>query len=130
VFSARWQGEADPFGNCPICGALLDMGDLAQMLALLHDQEMEIAQGSEPPAREAPENASPRVDAREFGRRDAQPIRYRARRLLKISFYVVTTPAAVKLLAVAPQDHQRAPSVRSRRQHGAALGGPSCAIPA
>src|SRR5258706_11624230 len=31
-----------------------------------------------------------------------------------ISSYVVTTTAAVKLLAAAPQDHQRAPLVRPR----------------
>jgi hypothetical protein len=46
--------EADPFGNCPSFGALLDMGDLAQMLAHVHDAEIEIGEGPEPPAREGP----------------------------------------------------------------------------
>jgi hypothetical protein len=27
--------EADHFGNCPVCGALVDMRDLGQILALL-----------------------------------------------------------------------------------------------
>jgi hypothetical protein len=30
------ETEADHFRNCPICGALLDMRDLAQMLARVH----------------------------------------------------------------------------------------------
>jgi hypothetical protein len=43
--------EADHFGNCPICGALLDMRDLAQMQAHVHDAEIEISEGPEPPPR-------------------------------------------------------------------------------
>jgi hypothetical protein len=43
------ETEADHFGNCPVCGAYLDMRDLAQMLAHVHDAEIEIGEGSEPP---------------------------------------------------------------------------------
>jgi hypothetical protein len=48
------ESEADHFGNCPVCGALLDMRDLAQMLAHVHDQEIEICEGPEPPQHEGP----------------------------------------------------------------------------
>jgi hypothetical protein len=47
------ETEADHFGNCPVCGAYLDMRDLAQMLAHVHDAEIEIGECSEPP-RERP----------------------------------------------------------------------------
>ena len=42
------ETEADHFGNCPICGALLDMRDLTQVLAHVHDAEIEIGEGPEP----------------------------------------------------------------------------------
>jgi hypothetical protein len=45
------ENQADHFGNCPICGALLDMRDLTQVLAYVHDAEIEIGEGPEPPAR-------------------------------------------------------------------------------
>jgi hypothetical protein len=44
--------EADHFGNSPVCGAFLDMRDLAQMLAHAHDAKIEIGEGPEPPRRE------------------------------------------------------------------------------
>ena len=47
------ETEADHFGNCPVCGAYLDMRDLGQLLAHIHDQEIEIGEGLEPP-RELP----------------------------------------------------------------------------
>jgi hypothetical protein len=34
--------------KCPVCGALLDMRDLAQMLAHVHDAEIEICEGPGP----------------------------------------------------------------------------------
>jgi hypothetical protein len=37
--------EADHFGNCPVCGAVVDMGDLGQVLAHVHDAEIEISEG-------------------------------------------------------------------------------------
>jgi hypothetical protein len=46
------ESEADYFGNCLVCGAFIDTRDLAQMLAHLHDQEIEIGEGPEPPPRE------------------------------------------------------------------------------
>lgn len=46
--------EADHFGNCPVCGAFLDMRDLAQMLEQVHDADIEIGQGSEPPTHQRP----------------------------------------------------------------------------
>jgi hypothetical protein len=33
--------ELDHFGNCPFCGALVDMRDLAQVMAHMHGQEIE-----------------------------------------------------------------------------------------
>jgi hypothetical protein len=44
--------EIDHFGNCPVCGALIDMRDLGQILLHLHDAEIEIGEGSEPPGRD------------------------------------------------------------------------------
>jgi hypothetical protein len=35
------QTEADHFGKCPVCGALVDMRDLAQVMANAHGQEIE-----------------------------------------------------------------------------------------
>jgi hypothetical protein len=48
------ETEADYFGNCPICGALIDMRDLGQLLVHVHDAEIEICEGPEPPPREGP----------------------------------------------------------------------------
>jgi hypothetical protein len=36
------QTELDHFGNCPVCGALVDMRDLGQVLGHVHDAEIEI----------------------------------------------------------------------------------------
>jgi hypothetical protein len=33
--------ELDHFGNCPVCGALIDMRDLAQVMAHSHGQDAE-----------------------------------------------------------------------------------------
>ena len=44
------ETEADHFGNCPVCGAYLDMRDLDQVLAHVHDAEIEIGEGPEPEA--------------------------------------------------------------------------------
>jgi hypothetical protein len=41
------ETEADHFGNCPVCGAYLDMRDLGQVLAHVHNAEIE---GAEPPS--------------------------------------------------------------------------------
>jgi hypothetical protein len=46
--------EADHFGNCPVCGACLDMRDLGQVLAHLHDFELEVCVGEDPPPHEGP----------------------------------------------------------------------------
>jgi hypothetical protein len=35
------QTEADHFGNCAVCGALVDMRNLAQVMAHAHGQEIE-----------------------------------------------------------------------------------------
>jgi len=43
------ETEADHFGNCPVCGAFLDMRDPGQALAHIHDAEIEICEGSEYP---------------------------------------------------------------------------------
>jgi hypothetical protein len=48
------ETEADHFGNCPVCGALIDMRDLGQLLARVHDAEIEISEGPEPLPREGP----------------------------------------------------------------------------
>jgi hypothetical protein len=48
------QTEADHFGNCPVCGAFIDMRDLGQVLAHVHDQEIELGEGDNPPPRESP----------------------------------------------------------------------------
>jgi hypothetical protein len=46
--------EIDHSGNCPVCGALIDMRDLAQLLAHVHDAEIEIDVGPAPPPRAGP----------------------------------------------------------------------------
>ena len=38
--------DADHFGNCPVCGALRDIRDL---VAHIHDAEIEIGKGHAPP---------------------------------------------------------------------------------
>jgi hypothetical protein len=48
------QTELDHFGNCPVCGALVDMRDLAQVLAHIHDEEIEIGDGDSPAPRDGP----------------------------------------------------------------------------
>jgi hypothetical protein len=39
------EAVADAFGNCPVCGADLDMRDLGQFGLYMHDQEIEISEG-------------------------------------------------------------------------------------
>ena len=46
------ETEADHFGNCPACGAFIDMRDLGQVLAHVHDAEIEMGEGPEPPLRD------------------------------------------------------------------------------
>jgi hypothetical protein len=41
--------EIEHFGNCPACGALVDMRDLGQVLAHVHGAEFEIGEGDEAP---------------------------------------------------------------------------------
>jgi hypothetical protein len=36
------ETHADHFGNCPVCGALLDMRDLGQVMEHVHDTDLEI----------------------------------------------------------------------------------------
>jgi hypothetical protein len=43
------ETDADHFMKCPGCGALLDMRDLAQIQAHIHDAEIEICEGPGPP---------------------------------------------------------------------------------
>jgi hypothetical protein len=43
------EREADYFGYCPVCGAHIDARDLGQVLALIHDAEIEISEGPAPP---------------------------------------------------------------------------------
>ena len=46
--------EADHFGNCLVCGALVDMRDLAQVLTHVHALEIEVYQGPVSPSCEGP----------------------------------------------------------------------------
>jgi hypothetical protein len=48
------ETEADHFMKCPGCGEWFDMRDLDQLLAHVHDAEIEICDGSELPARDWP----------------------------------------------------------------------------
>jgi hypothetical protein len=41
--------EADQFMKCPGCGEWFDMRGLDQVLAHVHDAEIEISEGPEPP---------------------------------------------------------------------------------
>jgi hypothetical protein len=45
------RAELDHFGNCPHCGALVDMRDLAQVIAHVHDGRDEITEESVSPDR-------------------------------------------------------------------------------
>jgi hypothetical protein len=36
--------------TCPVCGAYLDMRDLGQILAHVHDAKIELCEGAEPPS--------------------------------------------------------------------------------
>jgi hypothetical protein len=45
------ETEADHFMKCPGCGEWFDMRDLDQLLAHVHDAEIEISEGSAPPKR-------------------------------------------------------------------------------
>ena len=42
------ETEADHFGNCPVCGALIDMRDLGQLLVHVHNADIEISEGPAP----------------------------------------------------------------------------------
>ena len=46
--------DADYFGNCSVCGALIDTRDLCMILAHLHGAEIEVGEGPTPPQREHP----------------------------------------------------------------------------
>jgi hypothetical protein len=46
--------EQDHFMKCPGCGQWFDVRDLGQVLAHVHDAEIELGEGSGPPPREAP----------------------------------------------------------------------------
>jgi uncharacterized C2H2 Zn-finger protein len=46
--------EADHFMKCPGCGERFDMRDLGQILVHVHDAEIEISEGPEPPPRSGP----------------------------------------------------------------------------
>lgn len=48
------QTEADHFMRCPECGQWFDMRDLVQMLAHVHDAEIEIGTGPGAPPRDEP----------------------------------------------------------------------------
>ena len=48
------QTEADYFEKCPACGEWFDTRDIGQMSAHIHDAEIEIGEGPEPPPREGP----------------------------------------------------------------------------
>jgi hypothetical protein len=45
------KSQTDHFGNCPVCGALVDMHNLGQVLAHIHDGQIEILEGAEWPFR-------------------------------------------------------------------------------
>ena len=44
----RDRTEADHLNRCPVCWALLDLRDQAQMLAHAHDADIEICEGPGP----------------------------------------------------------------------------------
>jgi hypothetical protein len=41
--------DLDHFGNCPVCGARVDMRDLVQLLEHVHRQVIDMRVGDEPP---------------------------------------------------------------------------------
>jgi hypothetical protein len=43
------QKELDHFGNCPVCGALVDMRDLGQLLEHVDGQSIDKFVGGDPP---------------------------------------------------------------------------------
>jgi len=43
------QTEADHFDKCPVCGQWFGMRDLTQTPAHVHDADIEIGEGPEPP---------------------------------------------------------------------------------
>jgi hypothetical protein len=68
------QTEADHFGNCPVYGALIDMRDLGQMLAHVHDAEIEINAGPEPPSARSRPTASRNKTASALRTAEAVPL--------------------------------------------------------
>jgi hypothetical protein len=48
------ETEADHFMKCPGCEQWFDMRDLGQLLAHVHDQDIDIVEGPAPPPREGP----------------------------------------------------------------------------
>jgi hypothetical protein len=42
ILISKLETEADHFGNCPVCGALVDMRNLGQLMAHMHDAAIEI----------------------------------------------------------------------------------------
>jgi len=48
------RSEADHFMKCPGCGEWFDMRELAQVMAYVHDAEIEISESPEPPQIEKP----------------------------------------------------------------------------
>jgi hypothetical protein len=50
--------ESDHLRNCPVCGACVDMRDLGQVLAHIHDAEIGICEGPDSPRREGPLRSS------------------------------------------------------------------------
>ncbi len=46
------MSEAEHLWKCDACAGWFDMRDLAQMLAHIHDAEIEISEGPGPPPRE------------------------------------------------------------------------------
>jgi hypothetical protein len=51
--------EIEHFANCTVCGDLIDMRDLLQVLAHLHGAEIEIGVGDEPPSQSMSLNRFP-----------------------------------------------------------------------
>jgi transcription initiation factor IIE alpha subunit len=50
---AEAQSEMNHYGNCPHCGALVDMRDLRQVIEHVHDGWDEISESSAPPRKSA-----------------------------------------------------------------------------
>ena len=47
------RSEIEHYGNCPHCGALVDMRDLRQVIEHVHDRWDEISESSVPPRKSA-----------------------------------------------------------------------------